>query len=68
MKKGMVLTTILRPSFAPFKNETFREYVFGKRMLLPITIPAQPAITITEISMVPCNQTLLEASKRRSRL
>ena len=66
IKKGIVLTTIFNPSLAPFKNETLREYVFGNKILFPMTIPAQPAITMTEISIVPCNQIDLDASKSRS--
>ena len=53
IKNGMVLTTTLSPSLAPFIKETRLAYVFGKSMLLPIIRPAQPAIIITDISMVP---------------
>ena len=66
IKKGIVLTTIFKPSLAPFKNETRLEYVFGNKMLFPITNPAQPAITITDISIVPCSQIVFEAVNNKS--
>ena len=64
IKNGMVLTTTFRPSLAPFIKETRLEKVFGNRMLLPMIKPAHPAIMITEISMVPCSQICLLASKK----
>ncbi len=47
---------ILTASFAPRKNDCFRVYVPGKSQPVPKIIPAQLAITIDEISIVPCIQ------------
>ena len=63
IKNGMVLTTIFKPSLAPLVKATRLEYVLGNKKLFPITSPAQPAITITEISIVPCNQIVEVLSK-----
>ena len=53
MKIGIRLTIIFNPSFDPIIKDCRREYVPGKRMLLPSTKPAAPAIIIDEISSVP---------------
>lgn len=53
IKKGMVLTTTLSPSLAPFIKETRLENVLGNKMEFPMINPAQPAIIMTEISIVP---------------
>jgi len=68
IKNGRVLTTILSPFLAPFIKETRLENVFGNKILFPITSPAHPATTITEISITPCNQIDLEASKSKPRV
>lgn len=54
IKIGTNPITIFTPCFAPLINDTFLEYVFGNSMLLPITKPEQPAITMADISSVPC--------------
>ena len=65
IKIGIKPTDILSPSLAPFIKDSLLEKVLGKRILFPITIPAQPAITIAEISRVPCIQTTRIDSQRR---
>ena len=53
MNKGIKPIIIFKPCFAPFLKDSKRVKVFGKIRLFPITKPAQPAITIDEISNVP---------------
>jgi len=53
IKNGMVLIIIFNPSFILLLKDSNREYVLGNNNPLPKTKPAQPAITITDISMVP---------------
>ena len=53
MKMGMSPTTSFIPFLAPCLKDSSLVKVPGKRILLPITIPAPPAITIAEISRVP---------------
>jgi hypothetical protein len=57
IKTGTSPKTIFIPSFPAFKMATPLEYVFGKRILLPNTRPAAPAITIAETSRVPWRKT-----------
>ena len=68
IKNGKVLTTILSPSLAARVNDSLLEKVLGNKIPLPITIPAQPATTITESSIAPCNMMFLEACQKTSLL
>jgi hypothetical protein len=45
---------IFMPCLAPRFNDSMREKVFGKSIELPKTNPAAPAITMDDISSVPC--------------
>ena len=53
INKGTKPIIIFKPRLAPFLKDSKRVKVFGKMRLLPITKPAQPAITMEEISKVP---------------
>ena len=53
INKGTKPIIIFKPCLAPFLKDSKRVKVFGKIRLLPITKPAQPAMTIDEISKVP---------------
>ena len=54
MNSGTKPIIIFKPCLAPFLNDSKRVNVFGKIRLFPITKPAQPAMTMDEISKVPC--------------
>ena len=53
MNSGTKPIIIFKPCLAPFLKDSKRVKVFGKIRLFPITKPAQPAMTIDEISNVP---------------
>ncbi len=53
IKKGTVLSIILRPFLTPRLKDSNRVYVPGKSIPFAKTSPAHPAMMITEISMVP---------------
>ena len=63
MKIGTRPTAIFTPCLAPLTNETALEYVPGNRKLLPSVSPAQPAITMADISSVPWIQITKTDSK-----
>lgn len=53
IKKGIVLITIFKPALIPFTKDVSLVNVFGNKIPCPTTKPAQPAMMITEISIVP---------------
>jgi len=53
IKTGTKPIIILTPCFAPLINDSALENVPGYKMLLPSVNPAQPAITMADISNVP---------------
>ena len=61
IKIGINPTTIFILSFAPFLKDSSRVKVLGNMKLFPNIKPAQPAITIADISKVPCIQTTFKA-------
>ena len=64
-KTGTKPITILIPSLPAAVKDCVLVNVFGNNIELPSTIPAQPAITIAEISSVPCiNTTRIEAAPK----